>query len=93
MNIYIKYCGYLLLVILVEKEQEDMGQTLSQVMRSSEKRILEIFLCKDFKRCLSGTLGGGISTISRFNAADSDSKIAGKSVKLKLSIKKIITLS
>lgn len=59
MNIYIKYCGYVLLVILVEKEQEDMGQTLSQVMRSSEKRILEIFLCKDFKRCLSGTLGGG----------------------------------
>lgn len=36
---------------------------------------------------------GGISTISRFNAADSDSKIAGKSVKLKWSIKKIITLS
>ena len=36
---------------------------------------------------------GGISTISRFNAADSDFKIAGKSVKLKWSIKKIITLS
>ena len=35
---------------------------------------------------------GGISTISHFNAADSDSKMAGKSIKLKWSIKKIITL-
>ena len=39
------------------------------------------------------TGAGGISTISRFNAADSDSKMAGKSIKLKWSIKKIITLS
>ena len=31
---------------------------------------------------------GGISTISHFNAADSDSKMAGKSIKLKWSINK-----